>query len=124
MNEAKPKGRPPAKDHTPAKLANGKLNPAYRRLYYQQNKKKILGWIKKFKNTEKGKASIYRANHSPAAVARVARYRKKVKDKARGGVVEGHVKCIECGCTYERLVAIERGYQLVLKNGCVCDLCV
>ena len=106
----------------PVFLPNGKRNPAYLRWYYTTNKDQCKEKYKRYKSSAKGKRAIARYNQSAAGRAAHARYEQR-KIATNGLPSAGQLKCVECGIEYEKLTAIERGYQIVGKQSCVCDLC-
>jgi hypothetical protein len=99
-----------AVERPPRNLPDGSWNPAYGRWYYRQNRERVLSNVKRFKQTEKGRAIIKKYNRSEAAKLATARYSAKVK-------------CIECGIEYRKEDVNDRGYRKIGRNKCVCDLC-
>jgi hypothetical protein len=102
----------------PPSHINGKKNPEYTRWY---------------RSTPAGKAAVAKWNQSDACKKVRSKYLSTDKGKAlaRQGAArryaeqfpDGSRKCVECNSQYHIPDILSRGWTLVGKFGCVCDLC-
>jgi hypothetical protein len=103
----------------PSRLPDGRTNPEWRKWY---------------RLTEKGKAAIARHAKTESFKNAQAKYRAKpeskalknesVKKRRRESYPSGRKQCIECGIVYHADSALARGFRLIGKYKCLCDLCV
>ena len=102
----------------PPSHINGKKNPEYTRWY---------------RSTPAGKAAVAKWNQSAAYKKARSKYLATENGKAlaKEGAARryseqfplGSRKCVECGSQYHIPDILSRGWTLVGKFGCLCDLC-
>lgn len=125
MNRNKTMSEKEINERPPVSLPNGKRNPEYSRWYYWKNRGKLSEWRKKYyeENKEKIIAINKRSRATPEGQKALKRYQASDKAKECGKRYRSKRVCAFCGITYRLSDCKERGYKMIGRNKCVCDLC-
>lgn len=114
---------------------------AYAREYYKRNKETILARCKEWRaanpervrenrkkwesdNREKRREINKRWFKTPTGKAALARNKKKRMQKLGQSIGASRlVHCFSCRSVYGLEDAVHRGWKLIGRHGCLCDLC-